>query len=141
MSSIYSAIRPSGREPELEWDFPALSVSLRPYQRRAAAWMVAREVSLHMQKAVGEIHSGTRHDRCCQSAALKRRCSMQRNPTPLLNHPLWQPVPLMDSSLEQIATVAYNPFSGCFSREYIGPPPPVHGGILAGRALAPLELL
>ncbi len=45
MSTIYSAVRPSGEEPELQGDFPNLTVQLRPYQRRAAAWVVSREVS------------------------------------------------------------------------------------------------
>jgi hypothetical protein len=48
VSTIYSAVRPSGEEPELQGDFPKLKVQLRPYQRRAAAWMVAREVRINL---------------------------------------------------------------------------------------------
>jgi len=53
-STIYAAVRPTGREPELQGEFPNLSVQLRPYQRRAAAWMVAREVrnSLHSRCSI-----------------------------------------------------------------------------------------
>lgn len=43
-AAIYAAVRPSGREPALEGRFPKLTVELRPYQRRAAGWMVSREV-------------------------------------------------------------------------------------------------
>ena len=49
-SGIYAAVRLSGREPELEGDLAGLRVHMRPYQRRAVAWMLSREVapeSLH----------------------------------------------------------------------------------------------
>ena len=42
-AEIYAAARPSARAPALEGNLPALRPVLRPYQRRAAAWMVARE--------------------------------------------------------------------------------------------------
>ncbi len=42
-AEVYAAVRPSARAPALEADLPALRPELRPYQRRAAAWMVARE--------------------------------------------------------------------------------------------------
>ncbi len=63
---------------------------------------------------------------------------VQRHPAQLASHPLWLPVPLMDSqTLAQTASVAYNPFNGCFSREQIEAPLAVRGGILAGEALIP----
>ncbi len=42
-AEIYAAARQSARAPALEGNLPALRPVLRPYQRRAAAWMVARE--------------------------------------------------------------------------------------------------
>ncbi len=42
-AELYTAVKPSGREPELQ-DLPQLNPVLRSYQRRAAAWMVAREM-------------------------------------------------------------------------------------------------
>ena len=42
-AELYTAVKPSGREPELQQDLPQLNPVLRSYQRRAAAWMVARE--------------------------------------------------------------------------------------------------
>ena len=40
---VYEHIKPSGQEAALEADMPELRPQLRPYQLRAAAWMVARE--------------------------------------------------------------------------------------------------
>ena len=42
-AELYTAVKPSGCEPELQQDLPQLNPVLRSYQRRAAAWMVARE--------------------------------------------------------------------------------------------------
>ena len=42
-AELYTAVKPSGSEPELQQDLPQLNPVLRSYQRRAAAWMVARE--------------------------------------------------------------------------------------------------
>ena len=47
IADIYAAVRPTGREPQLQGSFPELTVQLRPYQRRAAAWMVSREVDIN----------------------------------------------------------------------------------------------
>jgi hypothetical protein len=47
-------------------------------------------------------------------------------------------VALLDScSLMPTASVAYNPFAGCFSKAPFHPPAPVRGGILAGEPLTP----
>eukprot|EP00898_Chlorokybus_atmophyticus_P007364 jgi/Chlat1/7629/Chrsp64S07159 len=60
---LYDAVRPTGMEPQLTCDFPALLPTLRPYQRRAVAWMVNREKAIE----------GVQHD--------------DEQP-----HPLWEPV-------------------------------------------------
>ena len=44
---VYAHIKPSGLEAALETELPQLRPRLRPYQLRAAAWMVARECSSH----------------------------------------------------------------------------------------------
>lgn len=42
-SQIYRAVKPSGTEPQLGEEISGLTAKLRPYQLRAAAWMVSRE--------------------------------------------------------------------------------------------------
>ena len=46
VAELYAAVKPSGNEPQLPQNNPKLRPTLRPYQRRAAAWMVARETGL-----------------------------------------------------------------------------------------------
>lgn len=43
VAELYAAVKPHGNEPELTGDTSRLRPTLRPYQKRAAAWMVARE--------------------------------------------------------------------------------------------------
>ena len=45
IADVYAAVRPTGKEPQLDGDLPQLIPKLRPYQRRAAAWMVGRELA------------------------------------------------------------------------------------------------
>ena len=42
-AELYAAVKPDGNEPELLEKSAKLKPTLRPYQKRAAAWMVARE--------------------------------------------------------------------------------------------------
>ncbi len=50
-AELYAAVKPNGNEPELAGDNPRLRPTLRPYQKRAAAWMVAREEGLSVRRA------------------------------------------------------------------------------------------
>lgn len=43
-AGFYEAIKPSKEDPLLDYDMPDLLPELRPYQRRAAYWMVQREI-------------------------------------------------------------------------------------------------
>ena len=49
VAELYAAVKPQGNEPELSANNPKLRPKLRPYQKRAAAWMVARE---HQQQVI-----------------------------------------------------------------------------------------
>lgn len=42
-AELYAAVKPQGTEPELSRSSTKLRPTLRPYQKRAAAWMVSRE--------------------------------------------------------------------------------------------------
>ena len=42
-AELYAAVKPQGNEPELSCSSTKLRPTLRPYQKRAAAWMVGRE--------------------------------------------------------------------------------------------------
>ncbi len=43
VAELYAAVKPEGNEAELAGDNPKLRPTMRPYQKRAAAWMVSRE--------------------------------------------------------------------------------------------------
>ncbi|XP_020226329.1 E3 ubiquitin-protein ligase SHPRH [Cajanus cajan] len=100
-AGFYEAIKPSKAEPMLEDDMPELLPKLRPYQRRAAFWMVERE------KAVEE-SQGER----------------ERNQ---FHSPLSIPVDFLDTSSQMF----FNPFSGNISLCPETSSPYVFGGILA----------
>ncbi|KZV51925.1 snf2 histone linker phd ring helicase [Dorcoceras hygrometricum] len=101
VSDFYEAIKPSKEAPMLDYHLPELLPELRPYQSRAAYWMVQRENS----------------DRGCLGRSEKRQ----------IVTPLSMPLNLIDTSRR----IYYNPFSGnislhpfCFSSH-------ISGGILA----------
>jgi hypothetical protein len=49
---VYKVIKPSGLEQQLQQDTPGLLPKLRPYQRRAVAWMLGLEQGRHASAAV-----------------------------------------------------------------------------------------
>lgn len=100
-AGFYEAIKPSKDEPMLEDDIPDLLPVLRPYQRRAAYWMVQREKGSFIYSSDSQ-----------RSQFLS---------------PLCMPVNLIDAC----ATMFYNPFSGTVSLHPECSPPYVFGGILA----------
>ncbi|KAH0704372.1 E3 ubiquitin-protein ligase SHPRH isoform X1 [Solanum tuberosum] len=101
VASFYEAIKPSKEEPMLDDDLPGLLPKLRPYQRRAAYWMVQRE----KRNSDGSLESKINH----------------------FISPLCMPLSLIDTSI----TIYYNPFGGNVSLRPESAPPVVPGGILA----------
>ncbi|CAL8467045.1 g6581 [Coccomyxa elongata] len=62
---IYTAVKPTGKERELEANLPQLTSTLHRHQRRAAAWMVDRERGAQVKKeCLGELHPLWRQVTC-----------------------------------------------------------------------------
>ncbi|XP_028782280.1 LOW QUALITY PROTEIN: E3 ubiquitin-protein ligase SHPRH [Neltuma alba] len=100
-AGFYEAIRPSKSEPMLREDIPDLLPELRPYQSRAAFWMVERE----KKRAGGQAERERSH----------------------FYSPLCVPVDFIDTSSKMF----FNPFSGSISLSSETHAPCVAGGILA----------
>ncbi|KAH9702947.1 RING-finger DEAD-like helicase PHD and SNF2 domain-containing protein [Citrus sinensis] len=101
VARFYEAIKRSKAEPMLEEDLPDLLPLLRPYQRRAAYWMVQREKG--------------------DSASSSERERSQ------FFSPLCMPMDFLDT----YSTLFYNPFSGSLSLSPDYTSSYVFGGILA----------
>lgn len=101
-AEFYEAIKPSKGEPMLEEELPDLLPHLRPYQRRAAYWMVQRE------RGVANISSKELHSQ--------------------MTSPFCVPV----NFLERNSQMFYNPFNGNVSLHPESSSSYVSGGILAG---------
>ncbi|KAL0055912.1 hypothetical protein WJX82_005648 [Trebouxia sp. C0006] len=99
-------VKPEGNETELTGDNPKLRPTLRPYQKRAAAWMVSRENASQVQSCVV-------HTRSWEQASSSL-------------HPLWREVTALNGR-----TFYFNPFTGRVSQEQFEAPPSVQGGILS----------
>lgn len=108
----------------LSGHFPALLPTLRPYQRRAAAWMVARERgpdsvspdSPSTSESVHRIHEGPVSKSTTGASDLESV------------HPLW----MRAEALEGGEPFWYNPFTGRLSRTGFQAGGHIRGGILAG---------
>lgn len=100
-AGFYEAIKPSKADPMLADDISDLLPELRPYQRRAAYWMVQREK--------GDSRS------------------LVRSGKSLFLSPLCLPVDFLDTCTKMF----YNPFSGNVSLQPEQSSPYVFGGILA----------
>lgn len=100
-SGFYEAIKPSKVDPMLEDNIPDLLPELRPYQRRAAYWMVQREKG-------------------------DSRSLVESGKSPFFS-PLCLPVDFLDTCTKMF----YNPFSGNVSLHPEQSSPYVFGGILA----------
>ncbi|ERN04198.1 E3 ubiquitin-protein ligase SHPRH isoform X1 [Amborella trichopoda] len=101
-AAFYEAIKPSKEEPMLKDELPDLIPQLRPYQRRAAYWMIQRERGEgHENGAKGEQE--------------------------IFFSPLCVPVDSVDLN----SRMFYNPFCGNVSWHLEASPSYVSGGILA----------
>ncbi|XP_042957344.1 E3 ubiquitin-protein ligase SHPRH isoform X1 [Carya illinoinensis] len=100
-AGFYEAIKPSKADPMLEHDILDLLPELRPYQRRAAYWMIQRENG-------------------------DSRSSVRSGKISFLS-PLCLPVDFIGTCTKMF----YNPFSGNISLHPEQSPPYVFGGILA----------
>ncbi|XP_024403200.1 uncharacterized protein [Physcomitrium patens] len=97
---------------ELDMDFPELVTELRPYQRRAAYWMVQREVG---SGAIDNLDESSN----ASTSGMKTTRGVE--------HPLWVPV----DSLTGQSKFFYNPYSGYVSMDPHDFQTDVRGGILA----------
>ncbi|XP_031496910.1 uncharacterized protein LOC116262040 isoform X1 [Nymphaea colorata] len=100
--NFYEAISPSKQEPMLADELSDLLPKLRPYQRRAAYWMIQQEKKKTQEKVIHE----------------------KSDPLP---NPLCIPVDAVDKS----ARIFYNPFSGSLSMDSEDCSLDISGGILA----------
>ncbi|MCO5578792.1 hypothetical protein L7F22_032638 [Adiantum nelumboides] len=101
---LYEALKPDQCMPALDLVPPMLLAKLRPYQSRAAQWMVMRE-----NNSLSSVQNGCDHD--CKSFK-------------------W-PFCLEVLSLDGKTMFFYNPFSGALSKTPTASVPDIRGGILA----------
>lgn len=116
-SGLYNGLRPDQNGPGLDIELPQLVPKLRPYQSRAAYWMVKREKFLHA-------YGGS--SKCSPSST---SCDGFK---PMLNlEGIKWPFCVEVVSIDGKSKFYYNPFSGCVSRAPVEAFPDVQGGILA----------
>ncbi|CAM6114787.1 unnamed protein product [Calypogeia fissa] len=126
-SALYDAVKPSWPGPVLDMSFPELLPNLRPYQLRAAFWMVHRErglgarVGTHPSTSETGTDTTSNHQVPSTSAvSATARCFPDE-------HPLWFSVQPLDGSSEFF----FNPYTGAVSLEPRDFVAYVKGGILA----------
>ncbi|GAQ81004.1 hypothetical protein KFL_000680200 [Klebsormidium nitens] len=120
---LYAAVRTCRDAPMLSGHFPALLPTLRPYQRRAAAWMVACERGPNSTSPDSPSTSESVH----RSYGGLDSTSTPGAPGLESVHPLW----LQAEALEGGESFWYNPFTGRLSRTGFSAGGHVRGGILA----------
>ncbi len=98
VAELYAAVKPEGNETELTGDNPKLRPTLRPYQKRAAAWMVSRENASQVQSCV--VHTRSWVWRLC----LSQRISLYHNVHPLYCQPCWSHFCLHQCPYRQAST-------------------------------------
>jgi hypothetical protein len=83
-AELYGAVKPRGDEPMLQQQPPELLPRLRPYQRRAAAWMLAREGAQQQeQQFAGKLEAASLQEEKGCSNGLAALVQQQL-------HPLWR---------------------------------------------------
>lgn len=102
-AQLYSAVKPYGSEPMLQQQPTELLPLLRPYQRRAAAWMLARECVQQQTQLVLQ----PQQRQALQSAATDRAgsgtgliCLPQERLHPLWRCALLLPAPAPEAALQ-----------------------------------------
>eukprot|EP00887_Chlorella_sp_A99_P002685 scaffold6.g2685.t1 len=153
-AELYAAVKPTGREPELEQEAvgDALLPALRHYQRRAALWMIRREKGVQggtgsaqqqeQQRGNEQLgwqqgpHSSAKGEEE-EGHPTGAEASTADTLAPL--HPLWREVRCAgagvgsdDQGEESHAPCFYvNPWSGAVALERFSAPREVQGGILS----------
>ncbi|KXZ52879.1 hypothetical protein GPECTOR_8g26 [Gonium pectorale] len=134
---LYRAVKPSGTEPQWDGNPPELRPQLRPYQRRAVAWMLRRERHQEVEEGEGQGQGAglPAAGAAACAAPVAGGHPVQRRQPPL--HPLWRRLLTLPSGSSGGGEgcggreLYVNPYSGALASAAFPAPPAVRGGILA----------